>query len=105
MSFDSNIIRSPNTSLSFDAISSTLKLVIINKQQEYKTFRIVFKILSYIALGIFVLSLGYKMVGAETITCCQLVYLSNAFYHQQYFFFNLLKQLGLVTGSWPLFYS
>jgi hypothetical protein len=35
LSFDSSIIRSPNTSLSFSAKSQTLKLVIVTRPQEY----------------------------------------------------------------------
>jgi hypothetical protein len=45
------------------------------------------------------------MVGAETMTCCQMVYLANTFYQRQYFFLNEVKRMKLVTGGWYLFYE
>ena len=80
LSFDSNYIRSPNTSVNFEAVSKTLPLIIITKQEEYQTIKLIFGILGYIAVGIFAVSLGHKMIGAETITCSVLVYLSNVLY-------------------------
>jgi hypothetical protein len=45
------------------------------------------------------------MVGAETVTCCQLVYLANALYQRQYIFFNEVKKMKVATGGWFLFYQ
>jgi len=39
------------------------------------------------------------------MTCCQLVYFSNAFYKKQFFFFSQAQGLKSVTGGWSLFYD
>lgn len=88
LAFDSSIIRSPNITVSFDAVSKTLPLVIVKYQEELKTIRTIFTILSYISVGFFLLSLGHKMIGVEVLTNIQLIYLSNAFCRNFYFSFN-----------------
>jgi len=88
ISFDRTVIVSPNSTLSFEAISKTLPLIILNNQAEYKSIKLIFGILGYISVGVFLLSLGHKMVGAETMACSQIVYLSYVLYNKPYFFFN-----------------
>jgi hypothetical protein len=57
-----------------------MKLIIIPNKQELFIIQTILTALGYISLAIFVLSLGYKMVGAETMTCCQMIYLANVLY-------------------------
>lgn len=105
MAFDSVSIRSPNTTVEFVAVSETLPLEIVEYQEELMTIRTIFYAISYIALIVFVLSLGHKMLGAEVMVNLQLVYLSNAFYKHSHFFFNELRRLHLVNGYWSLFWQ
>jgi len=65
--------------------------------------KLIFIYLDYAAVAIFLISLGYKMIGAELMTCCQLVYFSNAFYKKQFIFFSQTQGLKSVTGGWSLF--
>jgi hypothetical protein len=102
--YNTSIIRSPDSVLTFDAISQSQNLIILSNPQELHISTLIFTALGYLSLAIFVLSLGYKMVGAETVTCCQLVYLANVLYQRQYIFFNEVKQMKMVTGGWFLFY-
>ena len=53
-----------------------------------RTIRTIFRVISYIGLALFLLSLGHKMMGVELVTNLQIVYLSNALYHKAFFFFN-----------------
>ena len=39
------------------------------------------------------------------MTNLQLIYLSNAFYKETYFFLNEIRRLHLVTGYWALFHD
>jgi hypothetical protein len=91
--------------VSFDAVSETLPLLILQHQEELRTVRTIFTIISYIAIGVFFLSLGHKMIGVEIMANFQLIYLSNVLYHKFYFFFNELRRLQPVTGYWSLFYQ
>jgi hypothetical protein len=105
LSFDSAIIRSADITVSFDAVSDTLPLVIIKNQDHLRTINTIFVAISYASLAIFFLSLGHKMIGIEVIINLQLIYLSNAFYKKTYLFLNELRRLHLVTGYWALFYD
>jgi hypothetical protein len=105
LTFDSNIIRSADIAVSFDAVSSTLPLVIIANQEQLKTLNTIFFAISYVVLAVFFLSLGHKMIGVEVMTNLQLIYLSNAFYKKTYFFLNELRGIHMVTGYWALFHD
>jgi hypothetical protein len=78
--YNSSIIRSPDSIAAFDANSSTAKLIIPTNQRELYIIQTIFTAFGFISVAIFLISLGYKMVGAETTTCCQMVYLANALY-------------------------
>ena len=69
-------------------MSSTLPLIIVKNEQMLRTIRTIFRVISYIGLALFLLSLGHKMMGVELVTNLQIVYLSNALYHKAFFFFN-----------------
>lgn len=105
LSFDSGVIRSPNASLSFSAVSRNAPLIISHHLSEYGTIKLIFGYLALIVLGLFVLSLPHKMIGAELLFNCQLVYLSNAFYARASFLFGSVKDFGLVSGYWSFFYD
>ena len=103
--FDTTIIESPNITLTFNAVSETQPLRIVQNQEQLKTTNTIFWAISYIATGIFFLSLSHKIIGAELITNLQIVCISNAFYHKSYFFFNEVRRLELVTGFWSMFHE
>ncbi len=104
-SFDSNIIISPNVTLSFKAVSNNIPLVISKYYSQYSTVKTIFEVISYISLGLFLISLPQKLIGAELIFSCQIVYLSNGFYDKPTFLLSSIKGLKLVTGYWSLFYN
>jgi hypothetical protein len=105
LTFDSTIIRSNDITVSFDAVSETLPLVIIENQEQLRTIKTIFIIISYVVLAVFLLSLGHKLIGVEVIINLQLIYLSNAFFKKTYFFLNEIRRLHLVTGYWALFWN
>ena len=62
--FNNSIIENSDIILTFDAISETLPLKIVQNEEKLKTTNTIFKIFSYIGVAIFLLSLGHKMIGA-----------------------------------------
>ena len=88
VSFDSLIIRSPNATLDFSAVSQTLPLIIPTNVEQHATVQMIFGLLAYTALGLFVLSLAHKMIGAELLSCLQIVYLSGTLYHTPSYFLS-----------------
>jgi hypothetical protein len=105
LTFDSNIIRSADITVAFDAVSENLPLLFIESQEQLKTTNNTFVAIAYFGLVVFFLSLGHKMIGAEVMTNLQLIYLSNAFYKNTYLFLNGLRGFHLVTGYWALFHD
>lgn len=61
--FDSDIIISPNVSLSFNIKSSNSPLRISNNLHQVKNFKMIFSFLSYAVLVLFAISLSHKMIG------------------------------------------
>ena len=103
--FNTTIIESPNITVTFDAVSETQPLRIVQNQEQLKTTNTIFWAISYVAICIFFLSLGHKMIGAELTTNLQIVCLSNALYDKGYFFFNEVRRLELVAGFWSMFHQ
>lgn len=99
-----SFVRYPSSSLAFLAVSEDVPLLLSRHLDEFATIETISRVLSYIALAIFLLSLGHKMIGAELLFCCQMVCLTNYLYRVPGFLFSSVKQLGLVTG-WPLFHT
>ena len=87
-SFDQQIIQSPTIFFGFQAISDDLPLRVTYHQSQFSLLKTVFLALSLSALGVFALSLPHKMAGAEVLSSCQMVYLSNAFYEKPSFLFS-----------------
>ena len=105
LAFDTTIIESPNITLTFDAVSETQPLIIVQNQEQLKTTNTIFWAISYVTIAVFFLSLGHKMIGAELITNLQIVCLSNVLYQKGYFFFNEVRRLEAVTGLWSIFHE
>lgn len=103
VAFDSNYIRTPTTWLNFTAQSETMPLIIFSLDSEYKISKLIFRVLAYSALALFLLSLAHKMIGAELLTCCQLVYFSICFYNPLTVPFSAIKNQGTARGYFPLF--
>ena len=51
------------------------------------------------------MSLGHKLMGAELMYCCQMVYLTYGFMKKSSFLFSTVKGLKLVSGGWSLFHK
>ena len=62
--YDSTLIKSEQSSITFDVISSNTELLYETSHEFYGTIKFVFNILSYIALILFFLSLTHKLIGA-----------------------------------------
>jgi cysteine-rich repeat protein len=100
----SSSIRYPMSSLVFDAVSDDIPLVISLYLESYIAIKTIFRILGIVAIGLFIVSVSHKLIGAELLVCCQMVCLSSYFYRVAPFLFNSVKELGVVTG-WPLLHS
>lgn len=61
--------------------------------------------LSYIVLGIFLVSLGCPMVGVELIFHCQIIYFSYALYLKRSYLAQAITNFKLVTGFRNFFYQ
>ncbi len=104
MTFDRAFVRSPSTKLKFTAKSSNYPLTYTANLGYYLNLRDLFHLFGYIAVAFFAVSLPHKMIGAELLVCCQIIYLSNCFYKIHSFFFSTVREFGLVTGDWAFFY-
>jgi hypothetical protein len=83
--------RYRDSSLAFPAISNDIPLIVSYYLESYYSIETIFRILSYASLGLFVVSLGHKLIGAELLFCCQLVCLSNCLYRAPSFLFSSVK--------------
>jgi cysteine-rich repeat protein len=63
-SYNASVIISPNSTLSFEAVSRNAPLIVSHKLDFFAQFRVIFRSLSYVALGVFVASLSHKLIGA-----------------------------------------
>jgi hypothetical protein len=79
-------------------------MIYFSKISDYQRITFIFRVLSFIALILFALSLGHKLIGAELLTCCQLVYLSYCFHRDSSVLYGSLQEFRLVTGYWSLYY-
>jgi hypothetical protein len=70
---------------------------------QVSTIKFVFKVLSWVALGVFLVSLPHKMIGLELLIPCQLVYFSYVFFKQSKIHY-VLKSFKLVTSYRSAFY-
>ena len=105
LGFDQNILRSPSSKISFTVISNDFPLFYSTLIGQLRTIGISFKSLSYAVMGTFVLSIAHKLMGAELLICCQIVYLSISFYKMPPIFLSPLKNFNIVTGDWSFFHK
>ena len=105
MAFDPNVIASDNATLSFQAVSDTLPLVISQNIALIQTISFIFQALAYISLGLLVVSAPHKMIGAEVITVFQIVYLSSCFYSKTTVFSYAIETAAPTIVGWPFFRS
>ena len=82
------IINSQSSSVSFLAVSDNDELLFSESLESFSTFSLIFDVLAWVVLGIFLLSLGHKLIGAELLFNCQLVYLSCGMYSKVPFLVN-----------------
>ena len=78
---------------------------IISTRETKQKITFIFRVLSYIAVAAFLLSLRHKMIGLELITSCQVAYFSYALYSQPTFISSSLTHLKMVTGYRSLYYE
>jgi hypothetical protein len=102
--YDPAVIESTNSSVDFQAISSNEQLLImLDHVAQVATIKFLFKVLSWVILGVFLLSLPHKMIGLELLIPCQLVYFSYVFFQQSKTHY-VLKSFKLVTSYRSMFY-
>ena len=63
LGFDPSLVRSRTASLSFVVESDDLPLIVVSNLSAYGTFTFIFETLSFVAVAVFALSLGHKLVG------------------------------------------
>lgn len=105
LTLNTTFIKYSSVSLAFNAIGRNIPLTISHNLDSNNTIEFIFKILSYMSLALFVLSLSHKMIGAELLLCCQMVYLSNCFNEKSTMIMNTVKSFQMVTGDWSFFHS
>jgi hypothetical protein len=105
VSYSQNTTIFQYSALQFIAKGRNWKLLVSQSTSTKKTLTFFFKVLSYAALGVFLLSLLHKMIGAEFIVSCQVIYFSFAYYEQPTFISSTIRSLQLVTGYRNMFYT
>ena len=105
ISYDQDLATIKDSSLNFTAVSRNEELVIASEEDisKRKTIKFIFTYLSLGFLGVFLLSLCHKMVGAELAVSSQMVYLSFALYADPSYLSAALRSFSLVTGYRILF--
>lgn len=65
ITFNPSFARVSDSLITFQAQSRNQKLIFVDDTsiENKKTITFIFDILSYVALGVFLLSLGHKMIG------------------------------------------
>ena len=106
VSYDQDLATVKDSSLNFTAVSRNEELVIVSEEDigRRKTIKFIFACLSLGFLGVFLLSLCHKMIGAELAVSSQMVYLSFALYADPSYISPSLRSFSLVTGCRTLFF-
>ena len=102
LAYDPSIIDRPSSELSFTVKSDDIPLTVSTKLQEYQNIKFIFKIIAWIAMGLFVLGLPFKMIGVELVNCCQVIYISLCLYSRPELLYSAISGLDTVTGGWSL---
>ena len=106
ITFDKDTQAAEDSNIDFTADSRTQKLIVVDANiiNTKKQISFIFKILSYIVLGVFVASLGHKMLGLELISTCQMIYFSYMLYSPMTYGCTALAEFRFVTGYRTLLY-
>jgi hypothetical protein len=72
-------------------------MVISSNMDSLSMLRMIYDYLSYLVLGLFLLSLNHKMIGAEMLSCAQFLYLSNALLKTEAVLYSAVRKFSLVT--------
>ena len=80
LGYDPNLIRSSESTFNFTVESQNTQLLFLSNVEIYHLIKMIFRILSFIALAIFIVSLPHKLIGAELMTSFQTVFLSYYLY-------------------------
>jgi hypothetical protein len=106
VTYDSDTTTLQNNTLQFTAKGRNMALSFVEQSSLATKGKItfIFRLLSYLALAAFCLSLLHKTAGLEFIVACQLVYFSFAFYPRPTFVASSLKAFQMVTGYQTMFY-
>ena len=104
LSFDPSIIDSANSTISFTVNSINEPLIFYSNVETLTAIKNIFKVLSLIALVLSVLTIHHKLIGAELMICCQMVYLSLCFYSKPSYLMKSIEAFHLVS-NWSLFSS
>ena len=107
VSYDQDLATVNNSFLNFTAVSRNEELVIASEEDisKRRTIKFIFTYLSLGFLGVFLLSLCHKMIGAELAVSSQMVYLSFALYARPSYLSAALRSFTLVTSCRTLFFS
>ena len=107
ISYDQDLATVKDSSLNFTAVSRNEELVIASEEDigRRKTIKFIFACLSLGFLGVFMLSLCHKMIGAELAVPFQVVYLSFALYARPSYLSVALRSFTLVAGCRTLFFN
>ena len=106
ISYDQQLATVKNSSLNFTAVSRNEELTLVSEEDisKRKTIKFIFTYLSLGFLGVFLLSLCHKMIGAELAVSSQMVYLSFTLYARPSYLLVALRSFSLVTGYRTLFF-
>jgi len=80
LAYDPTIAQKMPSDLSFTVQSNNTGLIMFYNFEQFDMFQFIFSILSYSVVAAFLLSLPFKMLGVELISCCQIVYFSLCLY-------------------------
>lgn len=103
MAYNQSIIKANNSTLTFDVVSNNEPLFFSADIKKVESMQSIFYLLSCIALGLLGLSLVHKMIGAELMFSCQIVFLSICFNSKSSVIMSAVKSFKWVSGSWPIF--
>lgn len=100
ITYDPELMVIESSSLFFNISSGHKNLFFLSAEavSTKKSISFIFKILSYLILTVFLLSLRHKMIGVELIFTAQVVYLSYGLNNKPTYLGETVKKMGWVSG-------